>query len=64
VVDGRLPPGTVAVEQKALRVGTGQGALELRRVQLEGKREMTAAEFLAGLRLVEGATLGAHEEGG
>lgn len=62
VVDGHLPPGTVAVEQKALRVGTGDGVLELRRVQVEGKREMTAAEFLAGHRLTTGTVLGGPEE--
>jgi methionyl-tRNA formyltransferase len=62
VVNGHLPPGTVAVEQRSLCVGTGDGVLELRRVQLEGKREVLAAEFLAGHRLTAGAMLGGPEE--
>jgi methionyl-tRNA formyltransferase len=43
------PPGTVlAVDNKRLVVQAGGGALELRRLQPEGKRAMTAGEFLAG----------------
>ncbi|MBN1917366.1 MAG: methionyl-tRNA formyltransferase [Verrucomicrobia bacterium] len=64
VVGGHLPPGSVAIEHKALRVGTGESLLELRRVQLEGRREMTAAEFLAGFRLPPAATFGDPEEDG
>jgi methionyl-tRNA formyltransferase len=33
---------------KDLIVATGEGALSLAEVQLEGKRRMTAAEFLRG----------------
>ena len=58
VVDGALAPGRVSVEHKALHVGSGAGVLELQRVQLEGKREMTAAEFLVGYRPPEDATFG------
>lgn len=39
-------------------VGTGDGILGLCRVQLEGKREMTAAEFVRGQRDFIGASLG------
>lgn len=39
-------------------VGTGDGILGLCRVQLEGKREMTAAEFVRGQRNFIGASLG------
>ncbi len=42
-------PGTVlSVDNKRLIVQTGDGALEIRRLQPEGKRAMTAGEFLAG----------------
>jgi methionyl-tRNA formyltransferase len=42
-------PGTVlAVDNKRLRVQVAGGALEICRLQPEGKRAMTAAEFLAG----------------
>jgi len=42
-------PGTIlAVENKQLVVQAAGGALEIRRLQPEGKRAMTAGEFLAG----------------
>jgi methionyl-tRNA formyltransferase len=42
-------PGTVlTVDNKRLVVQTGAGAIEIRRLQPEGKRAMTAGEFLAG----------------
>jgi methionyl-tRNA formyltransferase len=42
-------PGTVlAVENRHLVVQAAGGALEIRRLQPEGKRAMTAGEFLAG----------------
>jgi methionyl-tRNA formyltransferase len=42
----------VALERKntALGVSTGEGMLGVLRVQLEGKRVMSAAEFLRGQR--------------
>ncbi|HEV7401969.1 MAG TPA: methionyl-tRNA formyltransferase [Chthoniobacteraceae bacterium] len=43
------PPGEVLrADRHGLLVGTGDGALLLRDVQLEGKRRMTAREFLQG----------------
>ena len=42
-------PGTVlSVDNKRLVVQTGNGPLQIERLQPEGKRAMTAAEFLAG----------------
>jgi methionyl-tRNA formyltransferase len=41
-----------------LVVGTGRGALELLEVQLEGRRRLTAAEFLVGHPLPAGTCLG------
>jgi methionyl-tRNA formyltransferase len=42
------PSGAVAVEGEMLRIGAGEGAVEVRALQPAGKRRMTAAEFLRG----------------
>jgi methionyl-tRNA formyltransferase len=42
------PPGAVAVEGGTLRIGAGEGVVEVRALQPAGKRRMTAAEFLRG----------------
>jgi methionyl-tRNA formyltransferase len=49
-------PGVV-LSVSPLVVGTGGGGLELRRVKVEGKNEMTAAAFLAGYRVKPGDRL-------
>jgi methionyl-tRNA formyltransferase len=48
VVDLNDQPGEVLRSDEDLVVATGKGALSLAEVQLEGKRRMTAAEFLRG----------------
>src|SRR4029079_7509711 len=48
VVDLNGQPGEILRSDKDLIVATGEGALSLAEVQLEGKRRMTAAEFLRG----------------
>jgi len=48
VVDLNGQPGEVLRSDKELIVATGKGALSLAEVQLEGKRRMSAAEFLRG----------------
>ena len=48
VVDINGQPGEVLRSDKDLVVATGKGALSLAEVQLEGKRRMSAAEFLRG----------------
>jgi methionyl-tRNA formyltransferase len=53
-VDGRGEPGTVVEAGDVLRIGTGDGLLELVEVQPEGKRRMGVRDFLAGHRLVAG----------
>jgi methionyl-tRNA formyltransferase len=66
-----LTPGEIAVEGARLFVGCGTGndkdkdkdkdtatALELIEIQLEGKRRMTAQEFINGYRLKSGDHLG------
>ena len=48
VVDLNGQPGVILRSDKDLIVATGKGALSLAEVQLEGKRRMTAGEFLRG----------------
>lgn len=56
-----LPPGTVTVREVAghnvLAVVTGAGLLAVQRVQLEGKRAMSAEEFLRGYEQIVGQML-------
>jgi len=61
----KLTPGEVAVEGARLLVGCGKSkdkntdtALELIEIQLEGKRRMTAQEFINGYRPKSGDHLG------
>jgi methionyl-tRNA formyltransferase len=56
VVDLNGQPGEILRSDKDLIVAAGKGALSLAEVQLEGKRRMTATEFLRGhSALVRGA---------
>lgn len=55
VSEGRGEPGTVLSASPAgIEVACGEGSLVLTSVQLEGKRAMTAQEFLAGKKLAPG----------
>lgn len=57
-------PGTVLeAGGDRLRIGTGAGTLRLVTVQREGRRRMSAREFLAGGGLKPGTVLGAAEIG-
>jgi methionyl-tRNA formyltransferase len=59
---GSVPPGTIIAADVAageLVVACGQGALAIIRLQPEGKRSMTAGEFLRGHPLHAGGRLGA-----
>jgi methionyl-tRNA formyltransferase len=50
-----VPPGTVVLaDRKRLVVQTGQGPLEIVRLRPEGKRSMSATEFLAGHQVAAG----------
>jgi methionyl-tRNA formyltransferase len=51
VVALRGTPGEILPSEREFVVAAGQGALSLGDVQLEGKRRMTAAEFLRGHRM-------------
>jgi methionyl-tRNA formyltransferase len=54
-----LRPGEVRVERPRVLVGTGDGAVELLRAQVEGKRELSALELANGRVLNDGDVLGA-----
>lgn len=57
--DGRAEPGAVVrVEGNVLAVGTGEGLLEVRRLQLEGRRPAQAEDFVRGYPDFVGARLG------
>ena len=54
----RKSPGQVLSEESSMiGVGTGDGVLGVLRVQIEGRRAMSAAEFLRGHRDIVGAVL-------
>ncbi len=56
--EGRDKTGYVSFVDGAVYVGTGDGLLEIRRLQLEGRRAMTHDEFLRGHPEFIGAELG------
>jgi methionyl-tRNA formyltransferase len=51
------PPGT-AVRTQPLLVACGEGSLELVEVQMEGRKRMSASDFVNGQRLVENEVIG------
>ena len=57
-IPARGEPGTVVAETPDLCVVTGARALRLLEVQLEGRKRMTAADFVRGGGLHRGARLG------
>ncbi len=61
VIDGKAgaQPGTVInVEKDFFDVATGEGALRIKNLQLEGKKRMCVKDFLLGYQLKTGAMLG------
>jgi methionyl-tRNA formyltransferase len=61
VVQRDAQPGTiVAAQGNALHIATGDGTLEITRLQSEGKRVMSTREFLAGSSLPVGDRLTSH----
>jgi len=54
------PPGEVlAANERGILVAAGEGAILLQEIQLEGKRRMSAEEFLRGHAIAPGTRLGA-----
>ena len=57
--EGAVEPGAVVrVDGDRLAVGTGEGLLEIRRLQLEGRRPASAEDFVRGYPDFPGAQLG------
>jgi methionyl-tRNA formyltransferase len=48
IADCKGKPAEISQKENELIVAAGEGALSLGEVQLEGKRRMSAAEFLRG----------------
>ena len=55
---GMEPGAVIAVAKDSFDVLTGDGVLRIKELQLEGKRKMTAEEFLRGFSLEVGTMLG------
>ncbi len=51
-------PGLVRVDAGRFLVGCDGGAVELLEVQMEGKKRMTAGEFLRGFQVNSGERVG------
>lgn len=58
VVSGHMPGEIVGVEKAAVNVATGKGILKILELQMEGKRRMTARDFLLGMKMEPGEILG------
>lgn len=60
--DASVAPGTVGTHNEAghrlLSIATGSGLLAVSQLQLEGKKSMSAEEFLRGYKNIVGAVLG------
>lgn len=54
---GQISPGQVQVAHDALRIGCGDGAIEVTELQLEGRPAVTAAEFVRGYPKFSGSQL-------
>ena len=54
---GEEPGTVVSVEKDGFTVQTGKGCLIIRELQLEGKKRMSAADFLRGIKLEKGDML-------
>jgi methionyl-tRNA formyltransferase len=57
------PPGTVMLEKRRILVATGQGSLELKQLQIEGKATQSAADAANGRILLNGDLLGVEAFG-
>jgi methionyl-tRNA formyltransferase len=57
VVKKILEPGYVIALDKTFYIGCGKDSLEIIKLQLEGKNEMTSKDFLNGYRDLDGTTL-------
>jgi len=56
--DTKTEPGAVEVASGSIHIGTTKGSIEVTELQLEGKKAMTAQEFLNGYKNFNSETLG------
>ena len=54
----KAEPGQIRIKDNALFIGTGDGALEIHELQLEGKKRMPAYDFLRGTSITDGEYTG------
>ena len=57
ITEGK-PGEILRVDKEAVTVAAGEGSLKILELQLEGKKRMTAHDFLLGVRMVPGDMLG------
>jgi methionyl-tRNA formyltransferase len=57
-----VPGQVLSTDESGIAVATGQGTVQLREVQPQGGRRMSAGEFLRGHALQAGERLGARAE--
>ncbi len=57
VAQDELGIGEIQIQGKSMKVGCGDGAIEVLEVQLEGKRRMDTASFVAGVKIQNGTTV-------
>ncbi|MDD7351378.1 MAG: methionyl-tRNA formyltransferase [Clostridia bacterium] len=54
VAQDELGIGEIQIQGKSMKIGCGDGAIEALEVQLEGKRRMDTASFVAGVKIQNG----------
>lgn len=57
VASRAIAPGTIAIENRKLIVGCGEGSMELLEIQLEGKKRMETPAFLNGFNVAANEVL-------
>ncbi len=63
VADGSATPGEIiSVGKSGITVACGSGSIRIEELQLEGRKRLTAADFLAGYHLDPGSRLGDSSE--
>ncbi len=57
IAEDELGIGEIRIVNKTMKIGCGDGAIEALEVQLEGKRRMDTASFLAGYKIQNGTNV-------
>lgn len=57
VAQDELGIGEIQIQGKSMKIGCGDGAIEALEVQLEGKKRMDTASFVAGVKIQNGTTV-------